>query len=250
MKKFSFLVLLLIVSFVGLNAQDVIMPKTIIAPRNMNILYKGIDNPISIAVEGIADDYIIAEVSNGNGKIRKIGRGDYIINVDLGTYKESMTIDCLGNDGTTYQKDTTFIRDNNRIDVMLYAQLGNKKNYLCSESFIVIDIEKPRVVLGNRDGGLVEKEYLLRNPILRTKVSDIYYPLNFEVEEFIIIFDTGKKDNSESPIISKNSFLSPEAISRIKSLKKGDKVFIECIRTSINGIITPAENPVMIFTIK
>ncbi|MCK9163897.1 MAG: hypothetical protein M0O93_06080, partial [Bacteroidales bacterium] len=147
MKKFSFLVLLLIVSFVGLNAQDVIMPKTIIAPRNMNILYKGIDNPISIAVEGIADDYIIAEVSNGNGKIRKIGRGDYMINVDLGTYKESMTIDCLGNDGTTYQKDTTIVRDNNRIDVMLYAQIGNKKNYLCSESFIVIDIEKPRVVL-------------------------------------------------------------------------------------------------------
>ncbi|HHT03401.1 MAG TPA: hypothetical protein GX005_03645 [Bacteroidales bacterium] len=40
--------------------------------------------------------------------------------------------------------------------------LGNKKNYLCSESFIVIDIEKPRVVLGNRDGGLVEKERVIR----------------------------------------------------------------------------------------
>ena len=250
MKKFSFLALLLIVSGLGLNAQDAVIPKTIIAPKNMNILYKGIDNPISIAVEGIADEYIVAEVSNGKGEIRKIGRGDYIIKVDHGTIEETITIDSETKEGITVQKDTTIVRDNNRIDIRLYAQIGNKKNYLCNENFIVIDIEKPKVVIGNLEGGLVEKEYLLRNPFLRTKVSDIYYPLNFDVEEFMIVFATGKKNNAEPPFFSKNNWFSPDAIEKIKSLKQGDKVYIEGIRVSMNGVITPAENPVMIFTIK
>ena len=63
MKRFSFLAIMLTVFCLTANAQEGKSPRTIIAATGMNILYEGIDNPIFISVDGIADKNIIAEVS-------------------------------------------------------------------------------------------------------------------------------------------------------------------------------------------
>lgn len=248
MKKFNLIALMLTLSCLSLNAQIKNTPKTIIAATNMNILYKGIDNPISIAVDGISDEYIVAEVSNGNGKIRKVGKGEYIVNVDYGTYEFTIAMDCMDKDGTIFQKDTTITGDNNSIDVVLYTKFDREKVYLDSKSFRAIDLKKPKVEIGNLDGGLIKKEILLKKPYLKINVDDIYSQIDYKVTEFMMTFNNGRK--AEAPCFTSGNRFTPEMISKIKELKKGDKIYIEGIRVSVNGVVTSVENPQMIFTIK
>ncbi len=61
MRRISLLALMLMCIGFNLNAQ-VPNYKTVIASTNLNILYLGIDNPVSIAVVGIDDSKISAEI--------------------------------------------------------------------------------------------------------------------------------------------------------------------------------------------
>ncbi len=55
---------------------------------------------------------------------------------------------------------------------------------------------------------------------------------------------------NDAPLISRNEKFTPEMIAKIKTLKKGDKIYIEGIRVAgTDGEKSPS-NPQMIFTIK
>jgi hypothetical protein len=58
----------------ALSAQD-----AVVAAEKMNVLYIGVDNPLSIAVPNDSDDNVT--VSMENGDIRKIEKGHYIATV-------------------------------------------------------------------------------------------------------------------------------------------------------------------------
>ena len=51
-------------------------PSLVVSPDKMNVVYRGIPNPISISVPGIPAENIIAKLSNGNPLIKK-GNGKY-----------------------------------------------------------------------------------------------------------------------------------------------------------------------------
>ena len=62
-------------------------------------------------------------------------------------------------------------------------------------------------------------------------------------------FNTSK--NTEAPLISKSNKFTPEMIEKIKTLKKGDKIYIEAIKaTGDDSKEVKVANPQMIFTIK
>ncbi|MBM3432359.1 MAG: gliding motility protein GldM [Bacteroidetes bacterium] len=48
-----------------------------IALDKMNVLYIGVDNPVSIAASGGGDDKIRAEISGGGGQLSRVGNGKY-----------------------------------------------------------------------------------------------------------------------------------------------------------------------------
>lgn len=48
-----------------------------VAPIKMNVLYIGVDNPVSIAVSGAADDKITVSIVGGGGTVSKTGDGLY-----------------------------------------------------------------------------------------------------------------------------------------------------------------------------
>lgn len=79
MKNISLLVLILMCIGITLNAKTQERTKPVIAATNMNLIYRGIDNPISIAVDGISDEYLYAVVSNGNGKIKRQGNVNILL---------------------------------------------------------------------------------------------------------------------------------------------------------------------------
>ncbi|MDX1955100.1 MAG: gliding motility protein GldM [Chitinophagaceae bacterium] len=52
-----------------------------IALDKMNVLYIGVDNPITIAASGGGDDKVIPTITGAGGTIKKIGNGKYIVRV-------------------------------------------------------------------------------------------------------------------------------------------------------------------------
>ncbi|MDD3668648.1 MAG: GldM family protein [Bacteroidales bacterium] len=246
MKRLSLIALMLFVSCISLNAQTTSTPKAVVAATTPQILYRGVDNPISIAVDGISDDYIIAEVSNGSAKIKKVGKGSYIVNIEDAIYTYDVIVDSVYSEGL-FQIEKRIKRPNNAIRISVYAQLGKEKVYLSSTNFKVKDIPEAKVV--NSDGGYIDKKDLLKNPYINLEVEDFDFPVEYNINYFYMTFNTGT--NGEAPLISKSNKFTPEMIEKIKTLKKGDKIYIEAIKaTGDDSKEVKVANPQMIFTIK
>lgn len=68
---------------------EVGVPSVVVAPDNMNILYVGEDNPVSVAVGGISSNNIEVRVSGaGDGSLTKIAYGKYNVLVSEVTAKD------------------------------------------------------------------------------------------------------------------------------------------------------------------
>lgn len=52
-----------------------------IALDKMNVLYIGVDNPVSIAASGGGDDKVNPVITGGGGSIRRVGNGKYVVRV-------------------------------------------------------------------------------------------------------------------------------------------------------------------------
>jgi len=111
-----------------------------------------------------------------------------------------------------------------------------------------MDIVTSSAKVVKSDGGLIDKKDLLKNPFIKLEIDDIYFPSEYSISSFMMTFNTGK--NGEAPLISRSNKFTPEMIDKIKTLKKGDKIFIEGIKAlgDENKEVRVA-NPQMIFTI-
>ena len=52
-----------------------------IALDKMNVLYIGVNNPVTIAASGGGDDKVNVSITGGGGSISKVGAGKYIVKV-------------------------------------------------------------------------------------------------------------------------------------------------------------------------
>jgi gliding motility-associated protein GldM len=59
-----------------------------IALDKMNVLYIGVNNPVTIAASGGGDDKVQPSITGGGGSIQKVGAGKYVVRVS------SVTDDC------------------------------------------------------------------------------------------------------------------------------------------------------------
>lgn len=249
MKRLSLIALMLFVSCISLNAQTTSTPKAVVAATTPQILYRGVDNPISIAVDGISDEYIIAEVTNGSAKIKKVGKGSYIVNIEDKITLVNVVIDSVDTKGVEYQLNKTIKIPNDVITIDVYSQLGKEKVFLNQTTFKVKDIVYPNAKVIKSDGGLIDKKDLLKNPFINLEVEGFDFPVEYNINYFMMTFNTSK--NTEAPLVSKSNKFTPEMIEKIKTLKKGDKIYIEGIHAiGDDRKEVKVANPQMIFTIK
>jgi gliding motility-associated protein GldM len=67
-----------------------------IALDKMNVLYIGVDNPVTIAASGGGDDKVQASISGGGGSITRIGPGKYNVRVNSVTDDAKITVSVEG----------------------------------------------------------------------------------------------------------------------------------------------------------
>ncbi len=65
-----------------------------IALDKMNVLYIGVNNPVTISASGGGDDKVVASISGGGGSIQKQGGGKYVVRVtQQGDARITVTVD-------------------------------------------------------------------------------------------------------------------------------------------------------------
>jgi gliding motility-associated protein GldM len=74
----SLFIIIALISSISSNAQNSVA----IAPSKMNVLYIGVDNPISIAAYGTTDDKTTVSIDGGGGTVSKLSAGNYVVHVN------------------------------------------------------------------------------------------------------------------------------------------------------------------------
>lgn len=169
-----------------------------IALDKMNVLYIGVDNPISIAASGGGDDKVAANISGGGGSIRKVGAGKYIARVSS-------------------------VTDNCTITVSVDGKTAG------ASQFRVRTIPTPVATVGNFESGSnVPAGAFKAQGGVAAWIKDFPFELKYSVTSFTITADNDEGDIDEA--VCQGNTWSPKAQQIVRNLKSGRLVTIDNIR--------------------
>lgn len=184
----------------------VVVPKpnqAIISADKMNVLYRGVDNPVSVSIPGLPENKVVA---SGPG-LRSVGKGKYVIKP--GPVKEVI----LTATGT----------------------LPNGQKVSSNVPFRVKGIPAP--------SGRVRGEVSAKGPKSNLEVctisavlEDFDFPVSINVTQFNV------KVPGQPTVVVQGSRMNAQAISAIKKAGRGDVVTISEIKVKYVGIDQPAKN--------
>lgn len=175
-------------------------PVAVVSLTKMNVVYAGIDNPVSISVPGVASHLINVSIPTGGATITKdpAGKaGDYLIRASK-----------LGK--ITVQVDA-------KTDGKTMRSMGNKE-------IRVKKIPKPVLKIGNfKSGDVVTKAELLAIGQIRAAMEDF----DFQLPALnIASFDFNVSGSQKMDITGTGRALNPEMKSMLNNAKRGQKVTI------------------------
>jgi hypothetical protein len=173
----------------------------IISADKMNVLYIGVDNPISVAVTGIPSDKI--SVKMDDGKITG-SNGEYVVNV--GTPEDV------------------------KIEVFAEMENGEKKSFP-PVVFRVKRVPDPVAYFAGKKGeDFISKTELEKTDKVEVRMDNFDFDLHYEVTSFNMLVQVG----NDSKILSSGSNLITDEMKKIMSeLPSGSRIIIENFR--VNG---------------
>lgn len=195
-------------------------PSATISATKMNVLYIAVDNPIEVGAPGINSEDLIVNVSGAGSTIRKVGSGQYIVDV----------------------------KQQGKAIITCSAKMGGKVQTLRSQEYRVKVIPKPTVKVGNQQDGRIAKEVLLAQAGFRVAMEGFDFPVTYSVDSYEMEFNTG--GDAQAALIGKGNRFTPEMVAKIQRLRRGNKVYISNIRVKGPDGIKAASNPSMTFTIQ
>lgn len=177
-------------------------PVAVIELSKMNVVYNGIDNPVSIGVPGVASKDVTATITTGNGTITKDqGDGNYIIRPSK-----------IG-----------------KMSIRVTAKIDGQVKDMGTKEYRIKRIPTPVLKMGNfKSNDVVSKQEVEANPQLRAVLEDF----DFQIPAPKVASYEFSTSASALPIQGKGSRLDPEMLSRIKNLKRGQKFYIEGVKVT------------------
>jgi gliding motility-associated protein GldM len=171
----------------------------VVSPTKMNVLYRGVKNPISVSVPGVAPENVLATLEGGKlSPDSKLGKGNFIAEVAGGTSAK----------------------------VKVSAKVDGKTRPMGDFEFRVKEVPNPVGLIAGVKEGLISANRLAASPNVIPKMENFDFELFFKTTKFDLVFQVG------TDLITKNvtgSSIPPDALEQIKRLKKGSRVFIENI---------------------
>jgi gliding motility-associated protein GldM len=168
-----------------------------IALDKMNVLYIGVDNPVTVAASGGGDDKIGFSISGGNGTYQKVGAGKYIVKVG------SVTDDC-------------------KITVSVDGKVAGVSQ------FRVRTIPRPIAIVGGYESGSnVPAGAFKAQAGVGAGIKDFPFELQYKVTRFTLSADTDEGYIDDAPCTG--NLWSNEARRILNNLKAGKTVTIDDI---------------------
>lgn len=189
----------IVVDILNSNYMVVGRPSTAtISADKMNVVYIGLDNPISVTVEGITSDKVTASTSNGT--LKKIGNGKFMLTPSAG--KEAI--------------------------ITATGVMPDGKAITSKQVFRIKAIPRPR--------GTVRGDYDVKGPAsnlaqvsIGARMEDFEFDVKLRVTQFTIVFP-----GLGSEVIN-GTTLTSSAQSKANRLRPGDVVRIINIKARLEG---------------
>ncbi|MCR5193598.1 MAG: hypothetical protein K6D59_09870, partial [Bacteroidales bacterium] len=172
-------------------------PVAVIELSKMNVVYNGIDNPVSIGVPGVASRDVTATITTGNGTLTKApGDGNYIIRPNK-----------IG-----------------KMSIRVTAKIDGHVKDMGTKEYRVKRIPTPVLKIGNfKSNDQVSKAEIEANPQLRAVLEDF----DFQIPAPKVASFEFSTSANPLPQQGRGSRLDPSMLSSVKSLKRGQKFYIE-----------------------
>jgi gliding motility-associated protein GldM len=183
-------------------------PALTVSADNMNVVYIGLENPISVSVPGVPNEKL--KVSVRNGSLRKTGDGKYMLKVNSG----------------------------DKTEVSVTAEMGNgEERNMGAIPFRVRKIPTPVAKFGNiTSTGAMTKSQILAQLGLIAYYENFYFNAQCKVTSFELGYT--KNGGGASELVRGNSIEGVKNI--INSLKKNDKIYFENIKAvGPDGVTVP-----------
>ncbi|MFI5151423.1 MAG: GldM family protein [Bacteroidia bacterium] len=194
-------------------------PALTVSADNMNVLYAGLANPISVSVPGVPNSRL--QVHMENGELVRKGDGKYdVTNAHAGKAYVSVTAE---------------------------MENGEKKS-MGKLEFRVKNLPKPTAKVGElTTSGKMKKEILA----LQTMVQCFYDPsFDFKTSASVVSFSFSYLSSStnmiSAPITVKGNQITPEIQRKIKSLRRGDVVSFDDIHSVGADKVSKGLDPITI----
>jgi len=175
-------------------------PALTVSADKMNVLYAGLDNPISVSVPGIPTDRLSVSISNGT--LTPTGKGTFNVKVMNGT----------------------------KADVSVVANLENgEKRNMGTMTFRVKRVPKPSAKFGElTDNGKMTKSKIEGQVGLIAFYPDFGYDATPKVTAFKLTIIGG--GNIAEEYESKSNMLTFQMKERLKKLKRNERILLEEIK--------------------
>jgi len=179
----------------------VAVPNVVVSPTAMNVLYKGVENPIDISVPGVGSDKISVRMTNGTirkGKYKDF-RGQFIA--------EPAEI------GQTAK-------------LIVSADVNGRKMEFDPVEFRVKRIPDPVAKFGNIGGGAIEKTTAQSSPPIVAALDGFEFDLKYEIVSFT--FQTYGQGGFTTRLMATGPRLTEQMKAAINGMTKGqDFYFLE-----------------------
>ena len=187
-----------------------------ISADKMNVVYRGLPNPMTISFAGISDDKVSASAP---GLTRATGNGKYNLNPGSGT----------------------------EVKVSVTAKLPDGKPVSDSKIFRIKNIPAPAGAIGGVPGVQKGAKSRLEVSQISAQLQDFLYDLNFQVTRFSF------KVPGQAAIIVSGDRVNAQCKAALARATKGDQISIFDIKTKIMGTtanIVPKDAAPVIYEIQ
>lgn len=177
-----------------------VIPKpneAIISADKMNVVYRGVANPLSISVPGVPDNKVNASAPG----LKKVKSGKYIMNPPKAR----------------------------EVKIHVTAKLPNGQTVSSSKTFRVKDIPSPTGTIRGQDGYQKMSKSSLAKSTVGAVLKDFVFDLNLYVNEFKI------KVPGKPTITCNGKRLSSQAVRAVNKAKRGDAIIIFDIKAKLKG---------------
>jgi len=183
-------------------------PNVVVSPTAMNVMYKGIQNPIDVSVPGVSPEKIRVRVVNGTVTTQKV--------------KNSKGVNFRGN----WAVNPTTVGQNVQVIVSVTDESGKGTTYAPIE-FRVKPVPSPLAIFAGKSTGTVAKNTAAAQTGVYAFLPDFEFDLVYKITSFNVLYTDSRGDFEEQ---STSNALTKKQLDLINRLARGKNLFIKDIK--------------------